>query len=80
MRRDMGDRLILAAFIDAHAHYPRTAIIASWGKRLIDWLETYSFHEEKRFGALGHADAIAARYLDLTLAHGTTTTRRGSSA
>jgi guanine deaminase len=36
---DHGDHLILPGFIDAHAHYPQTAIIASWGKRLIDWLE-----------------------------------------
>jgi guanine deaminase len=73
-RRDMGDRLISAGFIDAHAHYPQTAIIASWGKRLIDWLNTYTFPEEMRFKDRAHADAIAARYLDLTLAHGTTTT------
>jgi guanine deaminase len=72
--RDMGDRLITAGFIDAHAHYPQTAIIASWGKRLIDWLDTYTFPEEMRFGDRSHADEIAARYFDLTLAHGTTTT------
>jgi len=72
--RNMGDRLITAGFIDAHAHYPQTAIIASWGKRLIDWLDTYTFPEEMRFGDRSHADEIAARYLDLTLAHGTTTT------
>lgn len=72
--RDMGDRLITAGFVDAHAHYPQTAIIASWGKRLIDWLESYTFPEEMRFGDSSHADETAARYLDLTLAHGTTTT------
>ena len=35
-----GDALILPGFVDAHAHYPQTASIASWGKRLIDWLNT----------------------------------------
>ena len=73
-RCDMGDRLITAGFIDAHAHYPQTAIIASWGKRLIDWLQSYTFPEEMRFGDSSYADEIAARYLDLTLALGTTTT------
>ena len=67
------DHLICPGFIDAHVHYPQTAIIASWGKRLIDWLNTYTFPEEMRLSDPAYADAIAARYLDLTLDHGTTT-------
>ncbi len=70
---DMGDALILPGFIDAHVHYPQTAIIASWGKRLIDWLNTYTFPEEMRFSDPAYAAKIAGRYLDLTLANGTTT-------
>lgn len=71
-RHDHGARLILPGFVDAHAHYPQTAMIASWGKRLIDWLNTYTFPEEMRFGDAGYAATIAARYLDLLLEHGTT--------
>ncbi len=70
---DMGDALLIAGFVDAHAHYPQTAMIASWGKRLIDWLETYTFPEEMRFCDAEYATEIAARYFDLTLANGTTT-------
>jgi guanine deaminase len=70
---DYGDALISAGFVDAHAHYPQTAIIASWGKRLIDWLQSYTFPEEMRFGDPAYAAEIAARYFDLTLANGTTT-------
>jgi len=70
---DYGDKLILAGFVDAHAHYPQTAMIASWGKRLIDWLNLYTFPEEMKFGDMGYAADIAGRYLDLTTAHGTTT-------
>lgn len=66
-------KLICPGFIDAHAHYPQTAMIASWGKRLIDWLNTYTFPEEMRFADDSYAREIAARYLDLTCAHGTTT-------
>ncbi|MDW3117109.1 MAG: guanine deaminase [Roseovarius pacificus] len=66
--------LISPGFIDAHAHYPQTAIIASWGKRLIDWLNGYTFPEEMRFGDPAYSTEIANRYLDLTLANGTTTT------
>ncbi len=69
---DMGAALISPGFIDAHAHYPQTGIIASWGRRLIDWLNDYTFPEEMRFGDPDHAAAVAHRYLDLTLAHGTT--------
>ncbi len=70
---DHGDKLILAGFVDAHVHYPQTAIIASWGKRLIDWLNTYTFPEEMRFGDAAYAHEISERYLDLTAANGTTT-------
>jgi guanine deaminase len=69
---DYGTALVSAGFIDAHMHYPQTAIIASWGKRLIDWLNTYTFPEEMRFADLAYANDIANCYLDLALAHGTT--------
>jgi len=70
---DYGRCLISAGFIDAHVHYPQTAMIASWGKRLIDWLNLYTFPEEMRFADPAYAAEIAARYLDIVLANGTTT-------
>ena len=70
---DYGASLVTAGFVDAHAHYPQTAIIASWGKRLIDWLNLYTFPEEMRFADPAYAQAVANRYLDLLLANGTTT-------
>ncbi len=70
---DHGQRLILAGFVDAHAHYSQTGIIASWGKRLIDWLNHYTFPEEMRFGDPAHAAAVAKLYLDLNLSNGITT-------
>ena len=69
---DYGRDLISAGFVDAHVHYPQTAIIASWGKRLIDWLNSYTFPEEMRFADPAYAAEIAGRYMDLALAHGTT--------
>lgn len=68
-----GDSLIMAGFVDAHVHYPQTAMIASWGKRLIDWLNSYTFPEEMKFANPGYAAEISNRYLDLTRANGTTT-------
>ena len=70
---DYGAALISAGFVDAHVHYPQTAIIASWGKRLIDWLNTYTFPEEMRLADPAFARATAETCLDLMLAHGTTT-------
>ena len=70
---DYGQHLICPGFVDAHAHYPQTAMIASWGKQLIDWLNTYTFPEEMRLADPAYARRIADRYLDLTLDAGTTT-------
>ncbi|MCV6596411.1 MAG: guanine deaminase, partial [Mangrovicoccus sp.] len=70
---DHGDHLISAGFVDTHVHYPQTAIIASWGKRLIDWLNSYTFPEEIRLNDAGYTAEISARYLDLALTNGTTT-------
>ncbi|MEM8538071.1 MAG: guanine deaminase [Pseudomonadota bacterium] len=70
---DYGQCLICAGFVDAHMHYPQTGIIASWGKQLIDWLNTYTFPEEAKFGDLAYARTAAEMTLDLALTHGTTT-------
>lgn len=70
---DYGRALITAGFVDAHMHFAQTGIIASWGKRLIDWLNSYTFPEEARFADPAYAAEIAGRTLDLALAHGTTT-------
>jgi len=69
---DYGRCLISAGFVDAHVHYPQTAIIASWGKRLIDWLNLYTFPEEMRFADAAYAAEVAERYLGLVTTNGTT--------
>ena len=69
---DYGKALISAGFVDCHMHYPQTGIIASWGKRLIDWLNLYTFPEEMRLADPQVAAEIATRACDLALAHGTT--------
>ena len=71
--KDYDSHLVMAGFVDPHVHYPQTAMIASWGKRLIDWLNSYTFPEEMKFGDPAYASEIANRYLDLTAANGTTT-------
>ncbi|WP_313348705.1 guanine deaminase [Paracoccus sp. (in: a-proteobacteria)] len=70
---DHRPHLILPGFIDTHIHFPQVQVIASWGAQLLDWLNTYTFPEESRFAQQGHAPAMADKFLDLLLQHGTTT-------
>ncbi|MDB6179891.1 guanine deaminase [Paracoccus fistulariae] len=70
---DHHPNLILPGFIDTHIHFPQVQVIGSWGAQLLDWLNTYTFPEEARFGQQGHAGAMAGAFLDLLTAHGTTT-------
>jgi guanine deaminase len=70
---DHRPHLILPGFIDPHIHFPQMQVIASFGTRLIEWLNTYTFPEESRFSDKAHADRIAARLMETLIAHGTTT-------
>jgi guanine deaminase len=70
---DYGRDLILPGFVDAHMHYPQTGIVASWGKRLIDWLNSYTFPRRCGSPTPPMRGGSADRTLDLALAHGTTT-------
>ncbi|MEM8981927.1 MAG: guanine deaminase [Pseudomonadota bacterium] len=70
---DCAGRLIVPGFVDCHIHYPQTDIVASFGKQLLTWLETYTFPEEARFADLAHAENTAAFFIDELLRNGTTT-------
>ena len=65
--------LIIPGLIDLHIHFPQTQVIASYGTRLLEWLERYTFVEEQKFADERHADANAAFFLDELLRNGTTT-------
>ena len=64
--------MVLPGFVDAHLHFPQTAIIGAYGTDLLAWLETYTFPEESRFGDRAHAETIAAVFADELLAVGVT--------
>jgi guanine deaminase len=70
---DHRPHLIMAGFIDLHLHYVQSQIMASYAGSLLEWLNTYTFHEEQKFGQQGHAAAIAASFHDELIRHGTTT-------
>ncbi|MHA1527784.1 MAG: guanine deaminase [Alphaproteobacteria bacterium] len=69
---NVGKRLIAPGFVDCHVHYPQTGIIASHGTQLLDWLNTYTFPEESRFGDMAYAQAAARAYFDEQLRNGVT--------
>lgn len=70
---DLRDKLIVPGFIDAHVHYPQTAMIASYGEQLLAWLETYTFPAELAFSDLDHAERMARFFVRELLRNGTTT-------
>ncbi|MGF1771465.1 guanine deaminase [Vibrio wakamikoensis] len=71
--RAYKDKLITSGFIDTHIHYPQTGMIASYGEQLLDWLENYTFPEERRFKNPIYALKVAKLFLDELASNGTTT-------
>ncbi|MGN6535806.1 MAG: amidohydrolase family protein, partial [Mesorhizobium sp.] len=71
---DHRPHLILPGFIDTHVHFPQMQVIASYGAELLDWLNTYTFPEEKKFRDAQHGRRIARLFLDEMVRHGTTST------
>jgi guanine deaminase len=67
------DALIMAGFVDSHAHYPQLEIIGSYGEQLLEWLEKYTFPAETKYADPQYARAGAETYLDNCLANGVTT-------
>jgi guanine deaminase len=70
---DHRPHLILPGFIDPHIHFPQMQVIASYAANLLEWLNTYTFIEEQKFGDDVHATRIASRFFDELIRHGTTT-------
>jgi guanine deaminase len=69
----LQNRLILPGFIDGHVHFPQVRMIGSYGKQLLDWLQTWVFPEELKYRDRGYAREAAAHFFDALLAGGTTT-------
>ena len=65
--------LIMPGFIDTHVHYPQSEMIASYGEQLLEWLENYTFPEEKQFADIEHGKHVAEFFLTQLLDSGTTT-------
>src|ERR1700730_4758440 len=70
---DHGRNLLMPGFIDTHTHYVQTDVIGAGGRKLLDWLEDYTFVEERRFHDAQHAAQVAEFFLDELARNGTTT-------
>ncbi len=70
---DCSGQLILPGFIDAHVHFVQTDIIGSYGRRLLEWLEQYTFPAERAFADAAHAREVAEFFVAELLRNGTTT-------
>ncbi len=70
---DHRPNLILPGFIDLHLHYVQSQVLAAYAGSLLEWLNSYTFAEEQKFGQQGHAESIAASFFDELIRVGTTT-------
>ncbi|MBM3345258.1 MAG: guanine deaminase [Betaproteobacteria bacterium] len=70
---DWRGHLVVPGFVDTHAHYPQVDVIASHATQLLDWLERYTYPEERKFAERSHAEAVATFFLDRLIENGTTT-------
>ncbi len=69
---DCSGQLIMPGFIDAHVHFVQTDIIGSYGRRLLEWLEQYTFPAERAFADEAHAREVATFFIAELLRNGTT--------
>jgi len=66
------DSFIMPGFVDGHLHFPQMAIIGSWGEKLLNWLDKYTYPEEQKFADQSYAAKWANRFVEALLQNGTT--------
>jgi guanine deaminase len=71
--KDFGAAHIFPGMVDAHVHFPQTAMIASYGESLLGWLEKHAFPEERKFSDEEYARKIAQSFCRQLAKNGTTT-------
>ena len=71
--KDHRPDLVLPGFIDTHLHFPQMQVIGSFGTKLLDWLNKYTFVEEQKFADPKHCARFAKLFFDMLLRFGTTT-------
>jgi guanine deaminase len=70
---DYSGKVIVPGLIDCHVHFSQIDIVASYGERLLDWLDRYAYPGEMAFADAAHGREVAEFFLDELLRNGTTT-------
>lgn len=70
---EQRDKLLMPGFIDAHIHGVQTAVMASYGADLLQWLEEYTFPLESQFSDTEFAKKSTQFFFRQMLKNGTTT-------
>lgn len=70
---DRQGYLICPGFVDTHVHSGQLDVIASYGATLLQWLDQYTFPNERRFADFEFARQEADVFCQALLANGTTT-------
>ena len=70
---DYSGQLVIPGFVDSHTHFVQMDVIESYGRRLLDWLDEYTYPAERAFEDPAHAKATAEFFVDELLRNGTTT-------
>jgi len=65
--------LIMPGFIDCHVHYPQVDMLAAYGEQLLQWLEQYTYPQERKFSDKDYASEVAKYFLQQLVKAGTTT-------
>ncbi len=69
---DYSAYVVLPGFIDTHVHIAQYKIMGMQEPHLLDWLNKYTFPEEKRFENPEYADQISQLFFQEVLRQGTT--------
>ena len=70
---EFGEAWLLPGLVDGHVHFPQYYATASYGRRLMDWLEQSIFPAEAAYSNVAFAQQAAADFVQQLLACGTTT-------
>lgn len=69
---DHRPHLIMPGFIDPHIHFPQSQVVGSYAGSLLEWLNSYTFIEEQRYGDEVFARGMAKHFVDALIRNGTT--------
>ena len=62
---DYGDCVIIPGLIDLHVHAPQYPFRGiGMDMELLDWLNTYAFEEEKKYGDLSYAEKAYSKFVE----------------